>query len=459
MLDYLFSSKQEQAYILSFGKLFNTKHSSSSSSKITLKSGCTKSYEILKSHGHPNIIQIVKLSRQSVYTKKIIPFSKVFEQSKREYNRYVLSRIRDALDYIHDVLKKECRAVEMDAMAVDESGQIVLCNFERIRDFQSSTADLDMLAELSKELTGTETIEPCGESSKDLFESAFRLNLATAKTETKISILESFLLSKEILPTVIRHHIFRAFVEDSGRDQNKQYKTRVLDFLYAFDDEYFRGDVKGLFSILDSHIRLYLLEKFMNVHLSAEELESIAPDVSLGLLVKDKAVRKLSVEFAFSHPFSTDSMGQLIETMGSCTDPETMATVCSHLLELERDGLTKPIYRLIQPYLASGKSSVQVYRCIDRYFPLFDKVKVTKEILPNLCARLIEKESQEECFTLVEKILNFLKGHKDDLQSRDWTLKSIKGIFGKKQGGNKFEERVSRFSKEELDEWNEHELE
>lgn len=459
MLEGLFSTKQEHIYSLSFGKLLHAKHNGVMCSKITLKSANTKNYEILKTNSHPNIIPIFKLSKQSVYTKKIIPFTQAFERDKTEYNKYIISKVKEALIYVHTVLKKEYRALSTDSLVVEKGGQVLLCNFERMRPFESPDTDFEMLTGLSKELIGTEEIKSCDDASTDIFERIFGLNISASKPEVKTSVFEDFLRNKEILPSVMRHHIFDLFVTDAAKDSNKQYKTRTFDILHEFDEDYFRICVKQLFSVLDSTIRVYLLDKFMDAELQPGDLQAITADVSLGLQVKDMAVKKRSIDFVFKQQFGLESMELLLDAMGTSTDSESIDVVCEYLLNFERDRLIKPIYRLLLVYLISGAKSHLIYNCIDRYFPLFDKIKITKEILPNLCSKLIEKEHQEQCFVLVEKILKFLRSHKDDLQSKESMFKSIKGMFGKKSQTNKFEERVTKFAKEDLDEWKECEFE
>ncbi|ELA41875.1 uncharacterized protein VICG_01059 [Vittaforma corneae ATCC 50505] len=468
MLKGLFSSKQDQAYSLSFGKIFYTKYNGIPCSKIALKSGTTKSYEILKHHPHPNIIPIFKLSRSSVYTKRIVPFTQAFEREKTEYNGYVIFKLKEALDFVHTVLKKEHRAISMESIVLEESGQVLLCNFERLKDFESQTLDYQMLSELCVQLTGSEEFvaqveknsNARGVADMNFYDSIFKLDLSMCKIEDKISMFENFLRNRSILPTITIKFLFNAFLKDAERDLNKEYKTKTLDFLYSLDEKYFNEDIKILFSILDSNIRAYLLQRFMNQSFTVQELDGITSDLSLGLQVKDKTIKKLTIDFIFQHSFSTEAMSFLLDTMASCTDSESMLLICNYLLGLNGERYCKQIYKLLLVFLSSEKNTLPVYKCIDKYCFNFDKIKIAKEILPSLCSRLIEKDNQEYCFALVEKILTFLRSHKDEIQSKDWSLKSIAGMFSKKaEQPSKFEERVSRFSKEELDEWKDIEIE
>lgn len=457
MLKGFFSSKQEQTHPLSFGRLIQIKHGGIPASKVTFKSGSTKPYEILKDHTHPNVLPILKLSQHSVYTKRLIPFVHAFESEKTEFNRYVVSRLREVLTFIHNVLKREFRALVMESLAVDESGQVILFNFDRTRSFESAEIDEQMLEALAKELTGDENPGPCAENSRELYETIFKLDLGNIKHEAKLQLFSSILANREIFPGVMVKYIFDSVIRDATKDGAKDYKTKAFDFLYSLDEKYFNKEAKALFSILDSNIRVFLLECFMERRFSEQELDAIVSDLSLGLQVKDKTVKRLTIDFAFQHTFSSDGMAFLLDTMVTCTDSESMAAVCEYLLKFERGDLERPIYRLLFVFLNTGKNPLLVYQCIDKYYTKFDKVKITKEILPMLCSRLIERENQEFCFSLVEKLVEFLRMHRDELQSKDWAIKGIKGMMFWKKGAppSKFEERVSKFSRSELDEWNE----
>lgn len=459
ILKSLFSSKQEQIYSLSYGKLFYTKYNNISCSKITLKSGNTKSYEVFKTHTHPNILPIIKLSQSSVYTKRIIPFIQEFDKNKTEYNQYVVLKVKEAVNFINSVLKKEHRAIGMESIMLEESGKVLLCNFEKMAPTESYEIDNKMISDLSIYLTGDKNIKN-EDINEEFYDKIFKLDLAILKTEEKIKIFEEYLLEKLLLPKITVRYFFNIFEKDAIKETDKEYKEKIFESLYNLDEEYFNENLKRYFSILDSNIRLYLLNKFMNKKFTNLELDDITSDLSLGLQVKDKIVKKTTVDFIFQHSFGNEAMLFLLETMAECNDSETMILICNYLLKLDKKGYEKSIYKIILSYLTSNKNTLLVYECIDKYYSEFDKIKITKEVLPNLCSKLIEKETQEYCFILVEKILNFLKGHKDEIQNKDWTLKSLTGMFSKKSSNsNKFEERVSRFSKEELDEWNDIEME
>lgn len=460
MLKKLFSYKNEQTHGLSFGKIIDIKHNGINGSKITLKSGNTHPYEILKDITHPNIIPILKLSQQSVYTKKINPFSVFYEKDKDKYNEYVIEKIVEALNFIHTVLKKEYHALSMESVVLEESGNPLLCNFEKLTDFVSDKVDNEMIKSFTKSILNTHR-ETVSDETSELFNKVFKISidsLSNMKTEEKIDLISLIKRNKTVIPTITSKYLFKTFIFDAEKDQNKEYKTEVLDFLFSLNSDYFYENRKALFSVLDTTIRLYLLNKFRDINFG--ELDDIASDLSLGLFVKDKLIRKQTIDFIFHHHFGSDAMSFLLESMLSCTDMETVSLICENLQILEREDINRSIYKLLNQFMTLEKSSLEVLKCIDKYYTTFDRVKLTKNILPSLCSRLIEKENQDYCFSLVEKILKFLKSNRNDSASSDWSFKSIKSILTKKQDASmKFEDRVSKFKKEDVDEWNEYEIE
>ncbi|KAM0679943.1 hypothetical protein GINT2_001884 [Glugoides intestinalis] len=461
MLKSFFSSKAQPESTLSFGKMLNTKYNGMLCTKITPKSGTTTKYNILKEYSHPNIIPIYKTSQHSVYTKKIDNFIKFYDQSKLEYNRYVILKLRKALEFIHTVIKKEHQAISMDSIVVTDSGEIMISNFDKSIDFSSSTVDNEMLDTLSLEMTGKRAENICGVS--DIFDAVLKLDanaLADLKYENKVQLFDRVLPSKDLLPEITVKYLFEIFLLDAQQSSNKEYKTSVLDFLKSLDEDWFLNNRTTLFAILDSTIRDYALRNFMDCNLTPAENDKIASDLSLGFMVKDKAAKKLTIDFVFQNTFTDEMMNFMFDNMRYCTDSESMALICQYLIDKDYQNAGRHIYKLLRAFLDAGKNILVLYKCIDKYCDQFDKTKVTKEMLPILCSRLVEKENQEFCFVLVEKILKVLRNNKEEIQGKDWSLKSIKKIFTKKPDeSSNFEKRVSKFSKENTDEWNDFEIE
>lgn len=460
MIGSFFSSKEQQTYNLRHCKLFDTKYNNIPCTKLTLKTGSPESYEILKSITHPNLLPIFKVSLHSIYTKRIVPLVPFIDTAKKEYNRYIVSKVKDALEYIHNTLKREHRAVYVESIFLEESGKVLLGGLEKSTEFESTAADDEMCNSLSTTLTGLSLAE-LDTSTESIFDLIFDSDSGLSSTKTqhdKSAIFYRILQNKVEIPSITVRFIFKLFIEDLRKEGEKDYKIFVLDSLYDLDKDYFNEVRKEMFSVIDSNVRMYLLKKFVHQSCSFDE---ICEDLSLGLRVRDKTLRKETVTFIFKNAmqFNTKSMGFLIETMQACTDTETVGIICTHLLKLEREDVHKQVYKLVLSFLVLDKSVLSVYKCIDRYFIYFDKLKIARDILPNLCAKLIEKENQEYCFSLVERIINFLKEHKDEINAKDWSLKNIRNMFTKKtEARDSLEERVSKICKEELSDWDEKEL-
>lgn len=458
MIGNFFGPKEHQTYNLGYCKLFDTKYNSIPCTKLTFKIGSSGKYEILKSLSHPNLLPVFKVSQHSVYTRRIMPLTPFIDTAKKEYNRYVVLKIKDALEYIHSTLRREHRGVSVETVFLDESGKVFLGGLERSTDFESTAIDDEMCNSLSIKIAGT-SIAELDTDTESIFDLIFTsLDLSSIRLPSdKVATFCRILQSKEELPFVTIKFIFKIFIEDLRKEGEKEYKIFVLDSLYDLDKDYFSDVRRDMFSVIDSNVRMYLLKKFAHQGCSFDE---ISEDLSLGLRVKDKTLKKETLAFIFNNSmqFSDKSMGFLIESMQACTDVESINLICTYLLDLGREDMCKQIYRLILSFLSLGKNTLPVYMCIDRYFVYFDKFKIAKDILPNLCAKLIEKENQEYCFSLVERIINFLKEHKDEMNTKDWSFRNITSMFGKKMESDSLEDKVSKICKEELSDWDEKDI-
>lgn len=460
MIGSFFSPKEQQTYSLEHCKLFDTKYNGIPCTKLTLKTGSPGSYEILKNITHPNLLPVFKISQHSVYTNRIVPLAPFIDTAKKEYNRYIVSKVKNTLEYIHGMLKREHRAACVESIFLEESGKVLLGGMEKSIGLGSTATDDEMCNSLSITLTGSSLTEldTRTESIFDLIFDSDLSSLAGRPHQDKAAIFSRILQNRAEIPSITMKFIFKLFIEDLKKEGEKEYKVFVLDSLYDLDKDYF-GEVRNeMFSVIDSNVRLYLLKKVVHQSWS---LDGICEDLSLGLRVKDKMLKKETLVFIFknSMQFNVRSMGFLIDAMQVCTDSETIGVICTHLLRFEREDVYKQIYRLVLSFLVLNKNALSVYKCIDHYFVHFDKFKIARDILPNLCAKLIEKDNQEYCFSLVEKIINFLREHRDEISSKDWSLKNIKSIFGKRaESRDSLEERVSKICKEELSDWDEKEL-
>lgn len=453
MLTSFFTSKDEPAILLTNSKIIETKHNNLPCSKITLKTGSTAQYEVLKTVTHPNIIPIYKLSNRSIYTKRITPLSLCLEKDKKLYNKCLILKIRDALDFVHQSLKREHRGISLESIFIDTAGMPVLGNFEKSSLFLDSQEDFNKLDLVSAEITGY-MVDQITED-KDSLDFILTLEFSTfssLKTEEKQNLISRIFEMKNEIPLITVKNIFTISILDLEKEATKEYKIFILEKLIALNRDYFFQSKKVLFSIIDSTVRIFLLKIFTSE--SGESMDDIVPDLSLGLRVKDKVIKTDTIDFVFKNSFTPESMEILLENMLTCTDTDSIVLICSHLLEFEYQSLSKPIYKLLYSFLVLNKALPSVYRCLEKFYTSFDKVKISKELLPNLCSHLIEKENQEQCFGLVEKIIKFLKDHKEEIHNKEWSFKHISNIFNKKEDQKeKFEKRISKFAKEEMNEW------
>jgi len=455
MIGKLFSAAEELKYNLTYCKIFDTKYNNMLCSKIQLRSEATGNYEIFKSLKQRNLLEILKISARSVYTRPILPFTQFIDRKKKQYNIHVVSKLKETVHFIHTSLKKEHNDICLESLFIDEMGDVILGNYGKISNFVDSKKDFSDVEAICSDLTGmnSEEIESPADSVFDAIFSTRAKPLSSETVESKKLLLSQILYFKSEVPEITKKYIFKIFIEDIKKDYEKEYKNFVLESLYELDDAYFKETRANLFSVVDSNVRMHLLNKFAQ---SSCNFDDICEDLSVGLRVKDKVLRHETINFIFDNTsqFSAQSMNFLILSMEICTDTETIQLICSRLLKYERQDTYKSIYKLLQVFLSLDKNIIDVYKNIEKYFMHFDKIKITKVILPNLCSKLIDKFNQDYYFILVEKIITFLKENRSEIQNTDWSFKNIKNIFSKQpETRENVDERLNTFYKKDASDW------
>lgn len=459
MLANLFTTKKVLSHDLGYCKLFDTTYNGKDCTKMYFTINLPTKYERLRSVSQPNILPVYKITAHSIFTKRVAPFSAVYDRKQTKYNEYVLARLRDAITFIHEELRLEHCNLVMDALFIDNYGNVLIGKFDDCVEYKSSADDDFLLNELANTMLGRD-IATVGEGDvlfrtledKDAFQKL--------TVEEKKTFVMRIVDNKEPLLDRIYRNLVVLLLDDISGASSPEYKVFVLDALMALNKDILLSFTTHLFSILDSSIRIYLLQNLPEV----DSLGECVPQLCLGLRVKDKRLKHETIAFLFRNEgkFSSKAFAQVLKAVQEdVVDSESIALACSFLSQLERSDVDKPIYKLVLALLVLGKARAQVYQCIDKFFPRFDKYKISTELLPPLCANLTEPDAQDFCFTLVEKILSFLKSNKADIRSKDWTLKSIKSMFvTKKQSADTdVNTRMMQLSKSDVEEsWDEEEI-
>ncbi|KAI4292103.1 hypothetical protein PAPHI01_1377 [Pancytospora philotis] len=432
MFSDLFTTKEVLRHDLGYCRLYDIRYSRKDCTKMYF-TGCSPAkYAALRSCSHPNILPVYKTTVHSIYTKRVVPFSTVYDSGNRMYNEYVLAKLREALAFLHGELGLTHGALAMDALFVDGCGNVLVGKFDRCEAYAEGSGDEALLDELAHAMLG-KGLDAVGEG-----DSIFRLLEDRAAFEgldvaEKRGFIERVLRNKAALVPCVAKNIIGLLIDDVSKSSDPDYKIYVLDSLIELDRDMVVQFATSLFSILDTPVRLHLLR-----HLpTAETLGDCAPQLCLGLRVKEKQLKHETVRFLFVNEerFSGKTFAYILKAMQEdISDTESVALVCALLVGLRRDDVHRPVYKLLAHYLALGKARKHVYDCLDRFFVHFNKYKISTELLPLLCSYLSDAEAQDSCFALVERILCFLKENKTDIQAKDWSLKGIKGMFGARKG-------------------------
>lgn len=159
MLNKLFAPKEVLKHNLGYCKLYDTRYNHMQCTKMYLTTDSPSRYEFLRSVAHYNILPVYKITQHSIYTKHVVPFSTVYDRQHRKYNEYVIAKLREALDYLHEELKIEHGNIVMDALFVDNYGNVLIGKFDRTAEFKSVQDDEFLQNALSQTMLGRDLAE------------------------------------------------------------------------------------------------------------------------------------------------------------------------------------------------------------------------------------------------------------------------------------------------------------
>ncbi|KAL6121885.1 hypothetical protein NUSPORA_01142 [Nucleospora cyclopteri] len=480
MLKSFFRSKEELDLVMINCKLLRVNYNNKVCSKVTyfsiINTGETgETLKTLKNvlDKETFIMPIYRITAHSIFTKRITPYISL-PPVDQEYKEYIVYKINSAVeflskyDFIHSNLTKE-------SIFIDEAGNPVLGNLADIKK-QAGFCCKKALDALSEDITG----KLMGELSlygiyiqiENFLRDFNKIEFSEKKNFMKILETKSVTIYKQV-----KSNIFNFILENLNKDGNKTEKLALLDFLRNFDKTLFNKNQVEFFKILDCNVRLYLLTELELI----DKLDECASDIALGIIVKEKSLRLETLAFIFKHSnkFSRKSHVLFIETITeTVTDGESILYICTQLIDknlLEcnneapqntNDFKTKEFYRqlykMLVSFIKTNKCKTVVFTCLEKYYKYFDKYKISSELLPLLCGKLVEKDQQDLCFNLVESIVRFLKENRAELEQKDWAMKRVKDIFKNKEKKreeiykNKIREikNIEKFN----DEWDEQEI-
>lgn len=543
MLSKLFASREVLEYDLEYCKLYKTKYNGMKSTKIYFVYDPVSKYEMIKGISHPNIVSIYRITKHSIFTKPLEPFSVVFDKKKRKYLKYVLWRLKSTIDFIHEKLNIKDLHLTMNSLFVDSFGNVVIGNFNKftkigeksclndkmnkfdlkenldsksIRDNQEMYEQSierkedynsdNKFTRINKELYGKITDGKKDHSGKILNEKLnfkndhcnqiendyFYLNELSKQfldvefneisedddlfgfledpeqmyenlsVDEKKELLRRILKNKDEYITQIKENICRMMINNVmiKKNNNNEFNLEVIKFLFEFERDLMDKYSKELFMIIDTPIRFYLLKHMKKT----KSLNECIEEICLGLKVKLYELKAETINFIFNNYliFTKKSSQKYLEIMkNEINDSESIELICKRLIECKRSDLNKYIFDLLLKFVMVSNKKEAVYLCIEEYFPLFNKQKVSSELLPYLCSKLADQDGQNRCFILVEKIISYLKKYKKEILKRGWSIDNLKGMLITKKdisNNERIEDQYQNVWKNEIDsEWDEHE--
>lgn len=398
-------------------------------------------YSFLRKIKNDTIINLYKLNveKRTLITRRLLPFSSVFRKEAKEFNRYILFKVAQALEFLHAQCGVVHGNVTKDALFFGDDGGIALGGFEKSRKSDVFDEDSIMFSCLISEMVGIDMSLPdfiknrglCSDLFFDL-EIAF-FGYKSFTTDQKLDFISRIQANKDELVGIHKKRISWMVLADVSAGAQKDFKVVAVDFVLGLEVPNMEELLPGLFSMLDTGIRLYLLRNSEKYISSVTTLDPVIKSLSLGIKCKDRHLREETVAFVKQNIglISRRQQAEILETMYYyVSDDQGISLVLGFICEVRPIfKKTDVVYRILCKYLIQSKGKMQVLGAMEIFYPTFDSFKMTTELLPLLCGYLSDRHVQSEVFLLIEKILVHLKEHKGEIIAKEWKIGSIKNIF------------------------------
>lgn len=419
-------------------KMYDTTFEDKKATKLVLAHS-TAPYAFLKRIKHDTIMSLYKLNaeKRTVTTQRMLPFEFVLRRETREFNKYILLKIAQALEFLHGSCEIVHGNIVKEALFFREDGGVLLGGFERSRTGRLFDEDAMMFSNLINELLGMNTTPThfienngfCSELFFDLEIAFFGYRSFTA--EQKLAFIAKAGENRHEFIDIHKRRMAWMVLADLNSDVPREFKVAVVDFILdlGVDMEEF---LSPLFSVLDTNVRLHLLRSSKRYTGGIQSLDPVVKSLSLGIKCKDKQLRETTIAFVAENMslISRKQQAEVLDVMyGYVSDDSGVSQVLDFLCRTEPAVDTDVVYRILCKYLLQSRAKLQVLNALDVFYESFDSFKMTTELLPLLCGCLSDKHIQMTAFSLIEKILQHLKRHKAEIVDSEWRLGGIKSLF------------------------------
>lgn len=440
-----FATKKETlVYDNATFKMYDIMFEGKKATKIVL-TATVLPYELLKKIKHDNIIHPKKLSVNKKYlvTCRLYPFNKYFKKEALEYTRFCLYKIAEALEFLHVHCSIAHRNLTLDALFFDEEGKIVLGGFEKagkdINFDDDKVMFTDLVYKLLKEnVTFKNYIENKGNCDNFFFD----LELAifayrSYNIEQKSEFINNLKRHSKDLIEPIRAKVAGLIFIDLQNEATGPLRLEITNFIIFNGPEENNEYIIKLFSILDTDVRLTLLKKSEHYIHKIKSFDPIIKDLVVGLKCNEIELIDATIEFIEKniHLMSEPVILKILDVIYDYIGDDA-----SVILVLNFFKRTKPafkdndvIYKTLCKFLLMSECKPMVLDTIEIFYPSFNPYKIGTELLPLLCAYISDRKLQSQVFSLIEKILNHLKEHKNEIIKKEWSISGLKGFFVQKE--------------------------
>ncbi|KAM0678230.1 hypothetical protein BDAP_001245 [Binucleata daphniae] len=316
------------------------------------------------------------------------------------------------------------------------------------------------------------------ESNKFLYEESvykkfenFVMKFKVLTIEEKLNFLDLLMNNKDNWIELNKIKAIDLYLDDLGTD-NECYKDKILYIILFLELKNYDKHMDILFCIPDSQVRTFLTANLNHyIKKITNWDDKIFNSVCLGIKCSDAQLKHDSIVFfnRIIKKLSDKNIKSLLKII--YTNVKDNKSVEEALLliktNFDRIGtvamLQDEVYRMLIAFLSYSETRNLTLSTLSKFYKLFDLKKLQLEVIPLLCTLLGDKNNQNLCFDLIERILEHLKENKAKLCAEDWSVKKLEKVISKisfkmpsfKKGASRKDKQNEVNKQNELDKQNE----
>lgn len=284
----------------------------------------------------------------------------------------------------------------------------------------------------------------------------------------KMGFLNFIIANRNDWIEIVKENIITVFI-DELQSQNDTYKEKILMMIFELNLKNYNQYIEKLFSILDSQVRLFLLQN-IDIYMDKVSIwdNKICENLLLGIKCNDQTLKIESSKFLdkIADKLHDKNIKEIIKTfVGYLKNEESMKIGLGFIRNngnrIKNDqNIANEAYKLLIAYLTNNSLRQDVLEIIKINYKYFEVSKIQKELLPLLCNYLSDQQTQDLCFDMIELLIKHLKENKENIINKEWGVKKLSKMLSRvsmKLPGIKKDKEDKKSKKESKDEndWDE----